>query len=213
MARKTRKMKKSTKQEQQKPLTIPELRKAFDAIDAKVEQLRGADKSTQMSEFKKTWKSVFGRDVSTKAVEAYLHVKLHEKKGKKETRKMKKQRGGAMPLAGAPLDYQLRPGIDGPYGVYPAYVEKGLSFYDSINQIGMKAECGVKDFTPNVPKDMGSNQAGGANVTLKDFASAMTFKPFDSTVPSSVFQDIRTAYLGKDLPPSPAVEDAVWKYK
>ena len=213
MARKTRKLKKSNKQEQQKPLTIPELRKAFDAIDAKVEQLRGAEKSTQISEFKKTWKSVFGRDVSTKAVEAYLHVKLAVGKGKKATRKMKKQRGGAMPLAGAPLDYQLRPGIDGPHGVYPAYVEKGLTFYDSINQIGMKAECGVKDFTPNVPKDMGSNQAGGANATFKDFASAMTFKPFDSTVPSSVFQDIRTAYLGKDLPPSPAVEDAIWKYK
>lgn len=212
MARKTRKLKKSIKQEQQKPLTIPELRKAFDAIDAKVEQLRGADKSTQISEFKKTWKSVFGRDVSTKAVEAYLHVKLSVGKGKKATRKMKKQRGGAV-LAGAPLDYQLRPGIDGPHGVYPAYVEKGLTFYDSINQIGMKAECGVKDFTPNVPKDMGSNQVGGANVTFKDFASAMTFKPFDSTVPSSVFQDIRTAYLGKDLPPSPAVEDAIWKYK
>lgn len=213
MARKTRKVKKLAKQEQ-KPLTIPELRKAFDAIDAKVEQLRGADKSTQISEFKKTWKVIFGRDVSTKAVEAYLHVKLAEKgKGKKITRKMKKQQGGALPLAGAPLDYQLRPGIDGPYGVYPAYVEKGLTFYDSINQIGMKAECGVKDFTPNIPKGMGSNQAGGANTTFKDFASAMTFKPFDSTVPSSVFQDIRSAYLGKDLPPSPAVEDAVWKYK
>ena len=142
-------------------------------------------------------------------------MKLSEKgKDRKTTRKSKKQRGGAIPLAGAPLDYQLRPGIDGPHGVYPAYVEKGLSFYDTVNQIGMKAECGVKDITPAIPKDMGSNQAGGAaNVSLKDFASAMTFKPFDSTVPSSVFQDIRTAYLGKDLPPSPAVEDAVWKYK
>lgn len=211
MVRKTRKLKKG-KQQKEKPLTIPELRGAFDTIDKKVEKLRGLDKQTQISEFKKSWKSIFGRDVSHKAVEAYLHVKLSENRSKKATRKMK-QKGGAMPLAGAPLDYQLRPGIDGPYGNYPAYVEKGLTFYDSINQIGMKAECGVKDFTPTIPKDMGSNQAGGADPSLRDFASAMTFKPFDSTVPSSVFQDMRTAYLGKDLPPSPAVEDAVWKYK
>lgn len=210
MVRKTRKMKKG---KQEKPLTIPELRGAFHTIDKKVEELRGVDKQTQIKEFKKTWKSVFGRDVSQKAVEAYLHVKLSEKRMKKGTTRKTKQKGGAMPLAGAPLDYQLRPGIDGPYGTYPAYVEKGLTFYDSINQIGMKAECGTKDFTPVIPKDMGSNQAGGANPTFQDFASAMTFKPFDSTVPSSVFQDMRSAYLGKELPPSPAVEDHVWKYK
>ncbi len=204
--------KKGMKPVKAQPATIPELRAAFEAVESKAEALRGANKTTQIKEFQKTWKSVFGRDISAKAVDAYLHVKLGAKKQRMTRKKGKSQSGGAMPLDGAPLDYQTRPGIDGVHATYPAYVQQGLGFYDSINQIGMKAECGVKDITPQIPKGMGSNQAGGA-ASFADVASAISSKPFQSTIPSTLYQDMRTAYLGQPLPPSPAVEDSVWKFK
>ena len=202
-------------------MTIPQLRSAFEHLDHKAMQLKGKDKDVQIQEFQAAWKAVFSRDVSPKAVEAYLAVKHAEHGGtskKRSTRRKTRSRnanqsGGAAPLAGAPLDFQTRPGIDGVSGSFPAYVDKGLSFYDNINQHARMADCGVKDFSPKVPAGVGSNQAGGAGTAMRDFASAITFKPFESTVPSSVYQDARSVYLGAPLPPSPSVEDHTWKFK
>ena len=201
---KTRKISKS--QKQPKTMTIPQLRGAFERLDKLAEQLKGKAKGEQVSEFQKEWRAIFSKPVSTKAVEAYLAVKQGQ--GKRPTRK---QRGGAAPLTGAPIDFQTRPGIDGASGTYLTYVDSGLSFYDKINQPAIQQGCGTQNITPQIPHGMGSNQAGGAPIT--DFASALTFKPIMSTSPPSVLQDIRTAYLGMPLPASPAVEDHTWKYK
>lgn len=200
-------------------MTIPQLRSAFEHLDHKALSLKGKDKDIQIEEFQAAWKAVFRRDVSPKAVEAYLAVKHAERgtgSGKRSTRRKSRrsQSGGAAPLMGAPLDFQTRPGIDGVSGSFPAYVDKGLSFYDTVNQVARTADCGVKDFSPKVPASLGSNQAGGGTaISFADFASAATFKPFDSTVPSSVYQDVRAAYLGAPLPPSPSVEEHTWKFK
>ena len=215
MASKRKTQKRNTKNKKTL-MTIPQLRSAFEHLDHKAMQLKGKDKETQVQEFQAAWKAVFSRDVSPKAVEAYLAVKHAERSSgskKRSTRRKSRanQSGGAAPLAGAPLDFQTRPGIDGVSGSFPAYVDKGLSFYDTVNQHARMADCGVKDFSPKIPAGMGSNQAGGSAV--RDFASALTFKPFESTVPSSVYQDVRSAYLGAPLPPSPAVEDHTWKFK
>ena len=212
---------KTQKKGQKKTLmTIPQLRSAFEHLDQKALSLKGKDKDMQIQEFQAAWKAVFSRDVSPKAVEAYLAVKHAERGASKKRSTRRKSRrganqsgGAAMPLAGAPFnDFQTRPGIDGVSGSFPAYVDKGLSFYDTINQHARMADCGVKDFSPKVGGNMGSNQAGGGTV-ITDFASALTFKPFESTVPSSVYQDARSAYLGAPLPPSPSVEDHTWKFK
>jgi hypothetical protein len=201
---KTRKISKS--QKQPKTMTIPQLRGAFERLDKLAAQLKGKAKGEQVSEFQKEWRAIFSKPVGTKAVEAYLAVK--QGRGKRPTRK---QRGGAAPLAGAPIDFQTRPGLDGGSGTYLTYVDSGLSFYDKINQPAIQQGCGIQNITPQIPHGMGSNQAGGAPIT--DFASALTFKPIVSTSPPSVFQDIRSAYLGTPLPASPAVEDHTWKYK
>lgn len=210
--------KKTQKRNNKKTLmTIPQLRSAFEHLDQKAMQLKGKDKEIQIQEFQAAWKAVFFRDVSPKAVEAYLAVKHAERgsAGKRSTRrKTRRQSGGGAPLVGAPLDFQTRPGIDGVSGSFPAYVGAGLSFYDTVNQQARMADCGVKDFSPKIPPTLGSNQAGGGGpAMLSDFASALTFKPFESTVPSSVYQDVRSAYLGAPLPPSPSVEDHTWKFK
>jgi len=187
-------------------MTIPQLRGAFERLDKLAAQLKGKAKGEQVSEFQKEWRAIFSKPVTTKAVEAYLAVKQGQ--GKRPTRK---QRGGVAPLTGAPIDFQTRPGLDGASGTYLAYVDSGLSFYDKINQSAIQQGCGIQNITPQIPPGMGSNQAGGAPIT--DFASALTFKPIVSTSPPSVYQDIRSAYLGTPLPASPAVEDHTWKYK
>ncbi len=192
VSKKTRKNKTSKKSHS---MTIPELKHAFEKVEAKVQSVRSKPMSEQIKEFQASWKEIFGRDLEKSAAEAYLKVRMTEKP-KRMTRKMKKMKGGAAPLAGAPLDYQTRPGIDGPSfnGAvsYPAYLSAGLAGYDKFNQFAYKADCGVKDITPSLPAGLGSNQAGGA-------------------IPSSVFEDVRTAYSGGLLPPSPAPEDPAWK--
>lgn len=194
VSKKTRKNKTAKKSN---CMTIPELKHAFDKVEAKVQSLRSHPASEQIKEFQKTWKDVFGREIEKSAAEAYLKVRLSEKP-KRMTRKMKKvMKGGAAPITGAPLDYQTRPGIDGPSfnGAvsYPAYLSSGLSGYDKFNQFAYKADCGVKDITPSLPAGLGSNQAGGS-------------------IPSNFFQDVATAYSGAPLPSSPAPEDPAWKY-
>ena len=203
---KTRKINKS--QKQSKTMSIPQLRGAFEHLDKLAAQLKGKAKGEQVSEFQKEWRAIFSKPVSTKAVEAYLAVKQGHV-SKRSTRKQK-QKGGAL-LTGAPIDFQTRPGIDGASGTYLTYVDSGLSFYDKINQPAIQQGCGTQNITPQIPHGMGSNQVGGGPIT--DFASALTFKPFESTSPPSVLQDIRSAYLGMPLPASPAVEDHTWKYK
>jgi len=174
-------------------MTIPELKRAFDKVEAKVQSMRSLSMSEQIKQFQETWKEIFGREIEKSAAEAYLKVKMSEK-SKKMTRKSKKtMKGGAAPLAGAPLDYQTRPGIDGPSVSYPAYLSAGLAGYDKFNQFAYKADCGVKDITPSLPAGLGSNQAGGS-------------------IPSTFFQDVATAYSGAPLPSSPAPEDPAWKY-
>lgn len=201
MATRSAKHEKKTRRVKRKTLSIPQLRSAFDHVERRAEELRGADKKTQVHEFQKTWKQLFGREIDAKAADAYLSVK-HKTKKRSATRR-RSQRGGA---AGAPLDFQTRPGIDGVHGSFPAYMTDGLKGYDSINQIAMKADCGVKDFTPKLPPTMGSNQAGGAAMQAILSVPAPTGGP-------SMFQDFRSFMLGKDMPPSPAPEDPAWHFK
>lgn len=176
---KTRKLKKGL-------MTIPQLRKAFDHIERYTTSLLQStkDEAERRKAFQKEWKKVFHRDVDDKSADAYLQ--FEEKKiGSKGTRKQKQkggsldQRGGsAAPLAGAPLDYSTRPGIDGIYGVFPAYVSSGLSFYNDINKEAPLAGCGTENTTPKVPISIGSNevQKGGKRRTRKALKGGSTVR-------------------------------------
>lgn len=151
-----------TRKHTSKSLTIPQLRKSFDHIDAWVEsRIRKGKSSVKglVPAFQAEWKRVFHREVNSKAAEAYLALK--HKSGSHRT---KKQRGGAVaPLAGAPLDYTTRQGVYGVYGNFPQYVSSGLTFYNQINQDSLTANCGKENITPKLPADLGSNevQKGG----------------------------------------------------
>ena len=158
-------MTRKTRKHSSKALTIPQLRKSFDHIDSWVEShLSKKTLKDLVPAFQAEWKKTFHHDVNAKAAEAYLAIK--HRSGSKKT---KKQRGGAAPLAGAPLDYMTRQGVYGVYGNFPQYVSSGLSFYNQINQDSLTAACGTENITPKLPADMGSNevQKGGKRGSKK----------------------------------------------
>jgi hypothetical protein len=188
-------------------ITIPELKSSFDAIERKTAEILRSDapKPAKIRRFQEAWRGIFGRPVEASAAEAYLSVKAHslprKEKGAAGKGKTKKQRGGAAPIAGAPLDFQTRPGVDGTYGSFLPYVARGFGFYDTVNQQGLFKGCGTENSTPAVAADMGSNKVGGGLVG--DAMSAIMSRPFQAASPPSLMNDIQTAMQGRDLGPSP----------
>lgn len=172
-----------------KALSIPELKAAFDALEQEtVRILREGSADTQLKEFKTAWQRIFHRPVSTEAAEGYLAVKRTAPR-RNNTRKT--QKGGAA-LAGAPLDYMTRPGLDGAYVSVPKYLAGGLDFYNTINQTALSKDCGVVDITPKVPLTIGSNEVmkgGGA--------------PPATGNPPSPFNAAKLYWSGKPVGPSP----------
>ena len=141
-----------------KIMSIPELKESFAIIDKNTHSILKADDSMseKVKKFQSLWKSVFHRTVSAEAAESFLQIK-RASKGRKNT--TKKQKGGSFaPLAGAPLDYTTRPGVDGVYGSFPAYMTSGLDNYNKINQEAMFQECGTKDFSASVSSGIGTNE-------------------------------------------------------
>jgi len=177
-----------TRKRSGKLMTIPTLRSSFERLDKIAMGLKGKDKDIQVKEFQAAWKSIFSRDIPANKIEAYLAVKHAEPaSGKKGTRRRSRgKQGGGAPLGGAPLDYQTRPGVDGVHGNFPAYVGSGLSFYDSVNQIGR------------------FQQNGG------DLLSAMMYKPVASTVPPGIISQVKDLYTGVSSPIGRDLQAQAW---
>lgn len=208
---KTRKLKKGV-------MTIPQLRKAFDHIEQFTKSLLHSTKDAgeRRKAFQAEWRKVFHRDVDDKSADAYLEFE-EKKTGKKSGTRKQKQKGGSAPLAGAPLDYSTRPGIDGIYGVFPAYVSSGLAFYNDINKEAPVAGCGVENTTPKVPISIGSNevqkggkrsgrrtrkQRGGTFPSVSEFAQALTFRPITASAPPTMPYTAQMDFKGLPSPPS-----------
>jgi hypothetical protein len=214
-------MVKQTRKRKQGLMTIPQLRKAFDHIETKTRDIleKYSDKKSRREAFQAEWKKVFHRDVDEKAADAYLDFSA-KKRHKHKHGKTRRMRGGASALAGAPLDYSTRPGIYGPYGVFPAYVSSGLSFYNDINKDSLTEQCGKENITPKIPIDIGSNavsqkggrsrrrktrkQRGAGFPSISEFASAVSMRPFEATVPTSPVYDAQMVFKGQNLPASPS---------
>ncbi len=187
--------------------SIPELKRSFDALEHAVSTILSAPTSPKqrVKRFQEAWRRIFGRPVEATAAEAYLQVKSRGHRGK--TRRA--QKGGAAALAGAPLDFQTRPGIDGVHGSFPGYVNAGLGFYNTINQDSLFKSCGVQDITPKVPVSIGSNEfqkGGGILTTIGDAIFATTARPISSSMPPSIASDLQNYLQGRPAMPSPAPE-------
>jgi hypothetical protein len=181
-----------------KHLTIPEIKQAFETVGRATHDIlkEGGSTSEQVKKFQKVWKSVFHRPVGSAQAEAYLKMKRISA-GRKPGR-TRKQKGGAA-LAGAPLDYTLRPGVDAPaHGNFPEYQVSGLATYDKINQEGMFQECGTKDITPNL---YGSGQSGG---DFSDVIKQTFLSPSQPSVPPGPISNSQQILAGRPVQsPSP----------
>jgi len=188
MAKRTTRRSKNSK----KHMTIPELKGAFDAIQKEAHMIikQGGSSSEQVKKFQKAWKMVFHRPVTSAAAESYLKFKRINGEKRSSTRK---QKGGAAALAGAPLDYSLRQGVDSTYGNFPDYQSSGLKFYDTVNQIAMDKDCGVVDITPKMV-----GQSGGT------WSDAIRATPAPVSTPPSLLNNVDQALSGRPLPRSPA---------
>jgi len=198
-ASKSRK-KRSTRRKRAIATSIPSLKQSFNRLEHETAMiLKDVENPKQrIRKFQGVYREIFGRPVEAIAAEAYLQIKMKGRNGRK-TRKA--QKGGSAPIAGAPLDFQTRPGIDGVHGSFPQYMTSGLSFYNTINQDQLNKGVGLSAFNPAVPNDMGSNQVGGDLVSNAAFLS--TTRPALSMSPASVMNDIQTSLQGRPLSASP----------
>jgi hypothetical protein len=176
----------------------PSLKHSFDVLEHEVAKIiKGEnDAKKRVREFQAVWRKIFGRPVEAIAAEAYLQIKM--KSG--TPGRTRRQKGGAA-LAGAPLDFQTRPGVDGVHGSFPPYLTSGLSFYNTINQDQLSKGVGLGAFEPAVPASLGSNQAGGS--ALYDAAFLATTRPASSSSPPSIINDLQTWAQGRPLGASP----------
>ena len=135
-------------------LSIPELRKSFHHVEKYLqnEVTKNKNMTAVLSGFRKEWKNVFHKDLSVNAAKSYVSNMM------KKTKIWPKHSGGSMqPLGGAPLDYTTGPGVNGVYGNFPDYVNKGF-----VNlEPGILQDYSNKNLTPILSVDMGSNKVGG----------------------------------------------------
>jgi hypothetical protein len=185
----------------------PSLKHSFDVLEHEVAKILKAwhDPKKRIREFQAVWRKIFGRPVEAVAAEAYLQVKM-----KPNTPGRTRRQKGGSPLAGAPLDFQTRPGVDGVHGSFPPYLTSGLSFYNTINQDQLNKGVGLGAFEPAVPASLGSNQAGGS--ALYDAAFLATTRPVSPSSPPSVIDDLQTWTQGRPLGASPDAAQNQLKY-
>lgn len=217
---------KPTRKQKKSPMSIPQLRKAFDHIETFTAGVlsRESDTTKRRKAFQAEWMKVFHRPVDDKAADAYLQFESKKQKHKK-TLKRKGQRGGAA-LGGAPLDYSTRPGIYGVYGEFPQYISGGFAtFGDATNKMAIQEDCnsaaaaakfqapytgfgaaslaqqgGARKKSRKSKKGKTRKMKGGAN--WGEFASAMTLRPLTASAPPSQLYTTMMEWRGGEAYPS-----------
>ena len=185
------KTRKASKKSKTAILTIPQLRKAFDHMDHVVESQRKAAKhsfSDVVILYRDEWRKVFKHDLSPADAAAYLKFRYNIQSSK-TTRRAKTRGGGA--LAGAPLDYSLRSGVQGVYGNFPAYQTEGLDRYYSS---AITADCGKPNgFSTDAS---GASQGGGG------LFDSLGVRLTASSTPPSILHKLEMDAMG--VAPSPS---------
>ncbi len=207
MAKKTRKV----SEKAEKGMTIPQLRKAFDHIEAFVAS-KGKQGVTDelVRSFRKEWKKFFHKDVSEAAAKEYLNFVIQEKASQKG--------GGQQAMTPAALGYDMQAGANIPYGNFPRYIDSGFGF---ANKDSLISTCGQPNNLPTAtPAGLGSNafQKGGRRATrrvrkqqggaasLASAAAEFLTRPFGSSSPLSTTQSAQMVAKGVNSLASPRPE-------
>ena len=184
--------------------SIPALKQSFDSLNQAVNDIlrSPASQKQRVKKFQEVWRRIFGRPVDALAAEAYLKVKSRGHS--------RKQRGGSA-LLGAPVDFQVRPGVDGVHGSFNPYVGSGLGFGNTVNQPGMFQSPG---YTTQVPASMGSNafmkggnkKGGGLIQAASDALFTLSTRPLPAAPPTSGLVLAQDISLGRPMPAPAAPE-------
>lgn len=216
-----------------KALSIPQLRKAFEHIEA-----HARANPRDVDGIRAEWKKVFYKEIDRHSAEEYLsHMANYHVAGPKKgrgTRRLRRAatKGGAAPLAGAPIGYDMRPGIHisagvnaGSYAVVPDYVYKGFWNPEIAQQYDPVP--GQTAYVTRTPAGMGDNTVRGGGGCPCD--GGMPARPLlggrrklrkgggvigdalrglvGSAVPQNPAKDAMDMFAGKQIGPSPDATD------
>ena len=205
MARKTRR---------QRVHTIPEVRQSFEHIEKFVDDHAHLSKDKLASALQKEWKKVFGKVLKKSSAEAFLSHRP-------QRRTTRRHRGGAA-LAGAPIDYMMRPGIElapgqipnaaghlplsdgatSSFGSYVPYVDKGFWNPEIAGTVTGGWPIPYAGTGSNTIKG-GSRRKVRRGGSMGALLTQAFTRPIPSGQPPGVLQDMQDMYHGKTVGPSP----------
>jgi len=211
MVSKTRRVKKHSGP---KPMSILQLRKAFEHIDRFVDsKVSKLSEKEGLAAFCKEWKKTFGKEVSQVIARDYLQFV--------SVNKRRTQKGGA--YSPAPIGYDLTTPTNGTVAVppYATYAASGMSPMASVNQDSVASSCGSPNaFLPPSP-DVQSNtfvakggkrktrrgkekkqRGGGLGTAFAEFVS----RPAGMNSPPGTAQDLQMMSKGYNEFASPRPE-------
>jgi hypothetical protein len=186
------------------------LRKAFEHIEAYA-RANPRDVDGMRAE----WKKVFYKEIDRRSAEEYLsHMANYSVAGPKKGRgTRRKHRGGAAPLAGAPIGYDMRPGVHisagvdaGSYAVVPDYVYKG--FWNPERGSSYDPVPGQTAYVTRTPADMGDNTVRGGGCACDGGMAARIGGKRKLRKGGGIFNDALRGLVGSAVPQTP-MKDAM----
>jgi hypothetical protein len=215
--------------------TLKELNEDFKEFDEAIRKLvedESESKSNEdlIRETKTLWYDIFGTsDLDEKSAEGmldhYRGMRKGSKKGlknvrrTKNTRKLRKQKGGM-----APIGATMGPGFPTmqTYGNFPSDITTNTSMARALDIVGgnpgMSSSCGKEEsLWPTPSASMGSNKVGGGRQTRKTRRKNMeggslldSTRPL-STNPPGIMQQAYNTFAGVAPVPSGDPIDQTWK--
>jgi hypothetical protein len=190
-----------------KAMSVADIRQKFKVMDSSMRDFIKRNNLNNPRELGKQvsrhWAGLFNKHLSgNAAAELGNHyLNLHGKR--------KAKRGGS--LAGAPLDYVMRPGMPAvaTYATFPTEVgadPKAVQDLDVYYNSALSRSCGSENTSAHVSHDMGSNLVpakGGARRrrTMRkrggDFLTALSVRDFAASNPSGFLQQASEAWMGQ----------------
>jgi len=199
---------------------ISDLRKDLAAFtkDAK-DAVRGKNDEDAMRAIRSTWRRLFHGTLDSESVRGFAR---HFRTDRSSTRKQRKQKGGAAPIA-----YQMGPGIpsatiNGHYPTDASTDPQSKHDMDVYFNSGMSRTAGTESWRfPTVPVGMGSNKVGGGRTRRtrrkKQKGGANLLQtigqvPFLPGAPLTSVQQGYAAYSGQPSAPNSDPTSSAWSY-
>ena len=188
-------------------MSVADIRQKFKVMDSSMRDFIKKNNLNNPRELGKQvsrhWAGLFNKHLSgNAAAELGNHyMNLHGKR--------KAKRGGS--LAGAPLDYVMRPGMPAvaTYATFPTEVgadPKAVHDLDVYYNSALSRSCGTENTSAHVSPDMGSNVVpakGGARRRRTarkrggNFMTALSVRDYASSNPAGYLQQASEAWMGQ----------------